>query len=323
MLRISSRGMPKNFFFELKHAFDLIFKDKIEYDFDNMSKQNSDVHFEFNYLKNRGGLPGKHNVLILWEPRSYMPWQYTNECLELFQLVVPISPWRADSLGLNNWILHPVAFNQDVKLSDKRDKTVVMINGAKFSANPNSLYGFRRKISRELYKTEINYDLMGVNWKMNKTKEIRERIWSTRKEIQAKKMPSLRDAFSDIFYSYPEYRGEVFNKIYTLSNYKYSLIIENEADYISEKLFDAIFAKTVPIYVGPNLDRFDFLSKCIYQCEPDVESIIEVLFKDDPEIYSKKKQYIEELSSDKFEVFTEKYNFAKLAKITETYLLDS
>ena len=60
-----------------------------------------------------------------------------------------------------------------------------------------------------------------------------------------------------------------------------------------------------------------------YQCEPDVESIIEVLFKDDPEIYSQKKQYIEELSSDKFEVFTEKYNFAKLAKITETYLLNS
>ena len=323
MLRISSRGMPEDFFFELELAFDLIFKDKIEYDFDNISKQNSDVHFEFNYLKNRGDLPGKHNVLILWEPRSFMPWQYTDECLKLFQLIVPISPWRADSLELKNWIHHPVNFNQDIKLSALRDRTVVMINGAKFSSNPNSLYGFRRKISKALYKSEIDYDLMGVNWKMNKIKEFRERIWSTRKEIQAKKMPSLREAFSDFFYNYPEYKGEVVDKIYTLSNYKYSLIIENEADFISEKIFDAIFAKTIPIYIGPNLDRYDFLSKCVYQCEPDVQSIIEILFKDDQDTYLQKKQYIEDMNLDDFKVFTRKYNFEKLAKITETYLLNS
>ena len=323
MLRISSRGMPEDFFFELELAFDLIFKDKIEYDFDNISKQNSDVHFEFNYLKNRGDLPGKHNVLILWEPRSFMPWQYTDECLKLFQLIVPISPWRAGSLGLKNWILHPVNFNQDIKLSALRDRTVVMINGAKFSSNPNSLYGFRRKISKALHKSEIDYNLMGVNWKMNKIKEFRERIWATRKEIQAKNMPSLREAFSDFFYSYPEHRGEVVDKIYTLSNYKYSLIIENESDYISEKLFDAILAKTIPIYIGPNLERFDFLSKCVYQCEPDVGSIMEILLKDDPEIYLQKKQYIEDINLDDFKVFTRKYNFEKLAKITETYLLNS
>jgi len=323
MLRISSRGMPEDFFFELKLAFDLIFKQEIEYDFDNNSKQNSDVHFEFNYLKNRGGLPGKLNVLILWEPRSFMPWQYTDECLKLFQLVVPISPWRAENLGLKNWILHPVNFNQDIKLNALRDRTVVMVNGAKFSSNPNSLYGFRRKISKALYKSEIDYDLMGVNWKMNKFKEFRERIWATRKEIQAKKMPSLKEAFSDFFYSYPEYRGEVIDKIYTLSNYKYSLIIENESDYISEKLFDAILAKTIPIYIGPNLERFNFLSKCVYQCEPKVESILEILAKDDLENYLQKRKYIEDLNLDNFEVFTKKYNFEKLAKITEVYLLNS
>lgn len=323
MLRISSRGMPEDFFFELKLAFNLIFTDNLEYDFDNLSKQNSDVHFEFNYLKSRGSLPGKINVLILWEPRSFMPWQYTNECLKLFQLVVPISPWRADSLGLKNWILHPVNLKQSIKFSALRDRTVVMINGAKFSSNPNSLYGFRRKISRALYKSEVDYDLLGVNWKMNKIKEFRERVWASRKEIQAKKIPSLREAFSDFFYSYPEYKGEVVDKIYTLSNYKYSLIIENESDYISEKLFDAILAKTVPIYIGPNLERFNFLSKCVYQCEPSVRSIMEILLKDDPEIYLQKRKYIEDLNLDNFEVFTKKYNFEKLAKITEAYLLRS
>jgi len=101
------------------------------------------------------------------------------------------------------------------------------------------------------------------------------------------------------------------------------LIIENESDYISEKLFDAILAKTVPIYIGPNLERFNFLSKCVYQCEPSVRSIMEILLKDDPEIYLQKRKYIEDLNLDNFEVFTKKYNFEKLAKITEAYLLRS
>jgi hypothetical protein len=323
MLRISTRGMPEEFLFELMHSFDLIIQDEIEYDFENVSKQQSDIHFEFNYEKNRGALPGKINVLILWEPRSFMPWQYTHECLSLFQLIVPISPWRANRLGIKHWILHPISINREIELSAKRDKTVVMINGAKFSANQNSLYGFRRKISKALHKSDINYDLMGVNWKMNKIKEIRERAWSTRKEMQANNRPALKEAFSDVFYNYPEYKGEVADKIYTLSEYKYSLIIENEADYISEKIFDSIFAKTVPIYIGPNLERFDFLSKCVYQCEPNVGKVIEILLKDDPDIYLQKRQFIENLNLEDFEIFTKKYNFEKLAKITRDYLLNS
>lgn len=320
MLRISSRGMPKNLFTELQLPLDLVLNGKTEYDFENQSKLDSDIHFEFNYEKNRGCLPGKHNILILWEPKSFMPWQYTQECLNLFQLVIPISPWRAESLGLENWILHPITFNNNTKLCTNRDKTVVMINAAKFSANPKSLYGFRRKISRALFKSDIDYDLYGVNWKMNKMKEIRERIWSSRKEVQAKKIPSLKEAFSDVFYRYPEYRGPVLDKIYTLSQYKYALIIENEPDYISEKLFDAIFAKTIPIYVGPNLDRFDFLSKIVYQCKPELESILEILQEDNDLIYSEKMRLISELNSRDFKIFTTKYNCEKLAKITETYL---
>lgn len=320
MLRISSRGMPENLFTELQLALDLVLNRKIEYDFENQSKLNSDIHFEFNYEKNRGHLPGKHNVLILWEPKSFMPWQYTQECLKLFQLVIPISPWRAESLGLEDWILHPITLNSNTKLCANRDKTVVMINAAKFSANPKSLYGFRRKISRVLFKSDIDYDLMGVNWKMNKIKEIRERIWSSRKELHARKIPSLKEAFSDVFYRYPEYRGPVLDKIYTLSQYKYALIIENEPDYVSEKLFDAIFAKTIPIYIGPNLDRFDFLSKVVYQCQPEIESILKILDEDNDEIYSEKMRFISELNDGDFKIFTTKYNCEKLAKITETYL---
>lgn len=44
-----------------------------------------------------------------------------------------------------------------------------------------------------------------------------------------------------------------------LAPYRYSVVIENgrEANYFSEKLLDAVFCKTVPIYWGcPNIDAF-------------------------------------------------------------------
>ena len=146
-------------------------------------------------------------------------------------------------------------------------------------------------------------------------------IWSVRKELQARNMPSLKEAFSDIFYKYPEYKGEVADKIFTLSQYKYSLIIENEADYISEKLIDAILARTVPIYIGPSLEKFAFLSRCVYQCEPNVKSILQILTNDNSNKYLQKKKYIADLDFNEFEIFTKSYNFNKLAKITKEYLL--
>jgi hypothetical protein len=321
-MRISSRGIPEDFFAQIKLACNSIFETEIQYDFENLSKKVSNVHFELNYSKNRGAPPGELNVLILWEPQTVIPWQYKSEVLEKFQLIVPVSPWRADRLGVENWILHPVVINEFPRLSTKRKKKLVMINGAKFSANGSSLYGFRRAISRSLYKNGIEYDLMGVNWKMNKFKEARERLWAFRKEVIARNTPSFKEAFSDFFYKYPEYRGEVSDKIFTLSQYKYSLVIENEADWITEKLIDSIVAKTVPIYVGPRLDRFEFLSKCVYQCEPNIESILKIVVEDDSEMYLQKKKNIDNLNPNELEIFSYRYNLNKLACITRDYLLD-
>jgi hypothetical protein len=322
MLRISTRGMREDFFIELKRACSSILGGEIEYDFNNASNQHSDVHFEVDYSKNTGQLPGNLNVLILWEPRSVVPWTYKNEYLKKFQLIIPISPWRADNLGLKNWILHPVKLNQDFRANTERSKTVVMINSAKFSAHRNSLYGFRRKISRALFEEKIDYELKGMNWKMSKVKELRERIWAVRKELQSKNIPSLKEAFSGFFYKYPEYKGEVTDKIIALSEYRYSIIIENEADFISEKLIDSILAKTVPIYIGPSLEKLAFLSRCVYQCEPEVQNILKILKDDDSNQYLEKIKNINELDMEDLKIFTENYNCNKLISITKAHLIN-
>jgi hypothetical protein len=53
-----------------------------------------------------------------------------------------------------------------------------------------------------------------------------------------------------------------------MNQYRFSLIIENSLDYVSEKLFDAIQFGTVPIYVGPQLSEFGIPNEVAIQCEP-------------------------------------------------------
>ena len=74
--------------------------------------------------------------------------------------------------------------------------------------------------------------------------------------------------------------------------YKYAIIIENEADFVSEKLFDAIAAKCVPIYVGPDLSKYKKLSRCIIQLEPNLNKIVDFFKNNNEKLYLNKKAFI-------------------------------
>jgi hypothetical protein len=47
--------------------------------------------------------------------------------------------------------------------------------------------------------------------------------------------------------------GIVDDKQAVLADAEFAVVIENSANYVSEKLFDAMFAGCVPLYVGPPL----------------------------------------------------------------------
>lgn len=57
----------------------------------------------------------------------------------------------------------------------------------------------------------------------------------------------------------PAYRGRVAEKLETLATYRFSLCFENSrfAGYVSEKIFDCFFTRTIPIYLGaPDITRY-------------------------------------------------------------------
>lgn len=65
----------------------------------------------------------------------------------------------------------------------------------------------------------------------------------------------------DLFYKAPKsYKGRILSKSQILANYKFSFCYENAKGapgYITEKIFDSLFAGCVPIYLGaPNVSEY-------------------------------------------------------------------
>jgi hypothetical protein len=235
------------------------------------------VSISFNHDPAFGVPSGDFKVLILWEPSAVMPWQYRQKSLNMFDLVIPMSVWRANRLGLNQYAFHPYTFDAYYQSSpfNNRERNIVMINSAKFSSGNKSLYGLRRSVSRMLHENQIDYALYGTGWKMSRSMELRKRFVALKNSLQAGERISLGELTSDFWYQYPEFHGWVEDKFEVLSQFKLSLVIENEADWVTEKVFDSIVAGAVPIYVGPDLSRdFPELNKCLLLADSNAESII-------------------------------------------------
>ncbi len=86
------------------------------------------------------------------------------------------------------------------------------------------------------------------------------------------------------------YRGPCGNKRKTLAGFKFCFCYENSADYpgyVTEKIFDSIFAGCIPVYLGPP-DRSAYI--------PDGCYIDRARFKDNQELYD----YMVSIDGDAF-----------------------
>jgi hypothetical protein len=206
-----------------------------------------------------------------------MPWQYKERNRNRFDLVIPMSSWRANNLGYCSYSFHPYIPSGKYKSPwAPRTQRIVMINSAKFSASSKSNYGLRRKASKNLYQAGVGYSLYGSNWKMPLKQEIIKRAVALKNSLIAREGISWGELLSELSYKYPEYRGHVEVKESVLEDAELSLVIENESDWITEKLFDSICCGAVPIFVGPDLsDQFPLLENCVVRVNASAKNILE------------------------------------------------
>lgn len=120
-----------------------------------------------------------------------------------------------------------------------RKKRVVVING---SHNPHARsreqYSLRIQAMAELSKIGI-VDLYGKGWNR----------WWSRSAFWLPYWKNFRALMSI-------YRGECASKFEVLQNYEFCLCFENMSmdGYITEKIFDCLYAGTIPLYMGaPNI----------------------------------------------------------------------
>jgi hypothetical protein len=67
--------------------------------------------------------------------------------------------------------------------------------------------------------------------------------------------------------------GPAEDKLKALSHYKVSLVIENSAEFVSEKLSESIRAGTVPFYIGPPVEIFGTPKELVATAEPNIIGI--------------------------------------------------
>ncbi|WP_373032036.1 glycosyltransferase family 10 domain-containing protein [Sulfurovum sp.] len=205
--------------------------------------------------------PNIKNYALLIESPLIKP---NNFNLALYKHFDKIFTWSNDLIAQNNHTNKFIKINYafDFKKNiisepQQKEKLCSLIVSNKSSNFKDELYSKRKDIVRWFEKNHPNdFDLYGKGWNECRTSNplIKRLVKST---LVKDFCLRIRGKF------FPSYSGEVDDKIYTLSKYKFTIAfenIQNVSGYITEKIFDAFFANCVPIYLGAN-DILDVIPK--------------------------------------------------------------
>jgi hypothetical protein len=223
--------------------------------------------------KNRNNVK---KILILWEPRQLNPKLYKKSHLAKFDKVyTPSKLWiETNNAHFFNWPQGENDLDQEKEINwNKRNNKAILISGNKYSVIKGELYSLRRRIINKSSKKNI-LDLAGVGWKQNRLRNIYAIIKSL---IKSKLMHLTLDGLSSLNLDLTNYLGPISDKQSTLNKYKISLVIENSADYISEKLFDALASQNIVVYVGVDISKFGLNKNMVLQKEENAELVCETL----------------------------------------------
>lgn len=219
----------------------------------------------------------RNQVLVLVEPEVVRPDLYRSKVWRKFHAVLPLSRYRAERLSLKNWFDLPVALPEYQRRNVNRANKWAIVNEHKFSASNRSQYGLRRDLIKYFEdKRPLDLDLYGVEWNKNKSMELRRRLFTLRLQGFSKGL-KLSENFSDLWHKYSLVKGHMHENLENLQYYNYSIVIENDLDYISEKVWKSIYAGAVPVYVGPNLDYDKDLGKVIISSNASLDEIISTI----------------------------------------------
>lgn len=253
---------------------------------------NSKVYCEF---IERGGDKSRA-VLIRLEPECVYPLQYKSIVTSKYSLVLTVG--RPTVVEEDVFIRWPYAYNKNPSRPDEiksdlekivkdnqelftwgnwktRSIEISLIAANKVSAISKSNYSLRKKLAHQI--SIDGFEVYGPLWE----RDFLKRIWHSVVVglVAAKQgtVPNLYSLFRHLFWNYKASRGTVEDKHQILRASKYSLIVENSNECVTEKLFDAVLNGAIPIYVGPSLESVGLPSEIAIEISGEIGEIEKVL----------------------------------------------
>jgi hypothetical protein len=221
------------------------------------------------------GLSLENCTLVHMEPSVVLPANYTKYRKKQFGTVITVGGCSTQVSSSVHWpLLWPSASDLEKLHATERDERVVLVSGNKMSFIKGELYSLRRKA----IKKSRNLDLYGTQWNSNFASRFIVALKSFAQAVLSLKLPRLSGLYL-WFQDYQESKGPVDDKLKTMSAYKYALVIENSAEYMSEKLMEALFAGCIPIYVGPDPEKYGIPKELVIRAQPSLRSIQEALLQ--------------------------------------------
>lgn len=245
-----------------------------------------------------GGKPS-HTFLLRLEPEAVYPAQYKIKIYTMYGRV--FSPGRARSVTDNDilakWpyeyhfdpnypsildpklsmVIEKINISREFGLKEwkKRSIDLSLIASNKVSPISKENYTLRRNLAKEL--DSFGIQIYGDLWASSILQKIRHRAAVAVFAVKQRTFPNLRSVYGNLLKVYPNAKGPVLDKHKILSDSKFTLIVENSMEIMTEKIFDAFANGAIPIYVGPSLNEFGFPSNTAFQCSGKAEEVIEMV----------------------------------------------
>ncbi len=233
-------------------------------------------------------IPITSRFLIVQEPEVVLPANFAKKYLKQFGIRVLVG--RDPSVSSPTLLWPQFRPKQSLSSDFPRITTgAAMIASNHLSFIKGELYSLRRICAF----TIPGLDVFGRGWNHNKKMRFRIAAINLRDVIIFRKKISIQ-SLSFWFKEYEKSVHSPSDKFDVLNRYRVSLVIENSKEFLSEKLFDAFFAKCIPVYVGPKVENFDIPKNLVIQCDPNIVSISEGIRKAEDMDYD---SWLEELNN--------------------------
>ena len=223
----------------------------------------------------KSGKTKKHFILLRIEPCSVFPAQYSKKITDKYGLIISVGYKEIDK-GKYYYVGYPYSYlsNPNAQFtkgtsamqiieSDEfeelftlnswlhRKILVSLIASNKVSASINNNYSLRRNLAYSFSRSTLI--VYGGLWDANFLKKLEHRLRVSIHAIRNRTFPNPFSIYGSFFRRYRNFNGQLEDKQSVVKNSKFSLIIENSNDTVTEKLFDALINGSIPIYYGPQL----------------------------------------------------------------------